>query len=205
MAKVLKRADLSKKDYRVETGILRVKDAVYNITSNIGDGSKADFNEINPLLYWPAPSNPKTNAVAHVLFNDGLGYYTFNGTVWALNFFYPSSAYVSPGPKVYKALLTQTGASAPVATVLENTLGGTVVWTRTGVGTYEGTLTGAFTIGKTFSIGYIGDSLSGAISLYISDNIFVNRISISSMDITANVVELDTEEMPSKILIEVYP
>ena len=45
---------------------------------------------------------------------------------------------------VYTALLTQSGTDAPVATVLENTLGGTVVWTRTDVGTYEGTLTGAF-------------------------------------------------------------
>ena len=30
--------------------------------------------------------------------------------------------------KVYTALLTQTGTNAPVATVLENTLGGTPVW-----------------------------------------------------------------------------
>ena len=33
-------------------------------------------------------------------------------------------------PKVYRALLSQTGTAAPTATVLENTLGGTVVWTR---------------------------------------------------------------------------
>ena len=45
---------------------------------------------------------------------------------------------------VYAALLTQSGTDAPVATVLENTLGGTVVWTRADVGSYEGTLTGAF-------------------------------------------------------------
>ena len=46
---------------------------------------------------------------------------------------------------VYTALLTQSGTSAPVATVLENTLGGTVVWTYNDVGNYSGTLTGAFT------------------------------------------------------------
>ena len=51
--------------------------------------------------------------------------------------------------KVYTALLTQTGTSAPVATILQNTLGGTPVWSRSGVGTYEITLAGAFPINKT--------------------------------------------------------
>ncbi len=56
----------------------------------------------------------------------------------------------------YVALLTQTGTDAPVATVLENTLGGTVVWTRDDVGTYLGTLAGVFIENKTFAI--IGSS-----------------------------------------------
>ena len=53
--------------------------------------------------------------------------------------------------KVYTALLTQEGTDAPVATILENTLGGDIVWSYFGVGTYRGTLTGAFTIDKTFT------------------------------------------------------
>lgn len=48
---------------------------------------------------------------------------------------------------VYTALLSQSGTDAPVATELQNTLGGEVVWTRTGVGLYVGTLAGAFPIG----------------------------------------------------------
>ena len=51
--------------------------------------------------------------------------------------------------KVYTALISQSGTSAPTATVLENTLGGTVVWTRTGSGSYVGTLAGVFTTNKT--------------------------------------------------------
>ena len=51
--------------------------------------------------------------------------------------------------KVYTALLTQTGTSAPVATVLENTLGGTVTWSRTVPGGYFATLSNAFTTDKT--------------------------------------------------------
>lgn len=52
--------------------------------------------------------------------------------------------------KVYTALLTQSSTSAPVATVLENTLGGAVVWTRDSAGAYKATLSGAFTVNKTF-------------------------------------------------------
>lgn len=47
-------------------------------------------------------------------------------------------------PKKYVATLTQSGTNAPVATVLENTLGGTVVWARVDLGRYTATLTGAF-------------------------------------------------------------
>ena len=51
--------------------------------------------------------------------------------------------------KVYTALLSQSGTDAPTATVLENTLGGTVVWSRLSVGDYRATLTGAFVLSKT--------------------------------------------------------
>ena len=53
------------------------------------------------------------------------------------------------GTKVYKALLTQTGTSAPVATVLVNTLSGTPVWSYDSVGIYYMTLASEFTSGKT--------------------------------------------------------
>jgi hypothetical protein len=46
--------------------------------------------------------------------------------------------------KVYTALLTQTGTDAPVATVLENTLGGAPAWSYDSVGYYKLTLTNAF-------------------------------------------------------------
>ena len=52
--------------------------------------------------------------------------------------------------KVYTALLTQSGTDAPVATVLENTLGGDVVWSREELGVYTGVLNGAFIQDKTF-------------------------------------------------------
>lgn len=49
------------------------------------------------------------------------------------------------GVKIYRATLTQATTSAPVATVLENTLGGELVWSRDFEGQYSATLAGAFT------------------------------------------------------------
>ena len=63
------------------------------------------------------------------------------------------------GAKVYRALLTQTGTDDPVATVLENTLGGEVVWARTSTGIYKATLTGAFPADKVFC--YIQGTIDG--------------------------------------------
>lgn len=51
--------------------------------------------------------------------------------------------------KVYTAKLSQSGSSEPNAIVLENTLGGDILWTRNGVGQYTGILLGVFTEGKT--------------------------------------------------------
>lgn len=51
--------------------------------------------------------------------------------------------------KVYTAIMIQSGTSAPVATVLENTLGSTVTWSYNTVGKYEATVSGAlYTINK---------------------------------------------------------
>jgi len=55
----------------------------------------------------------------------------------------------TPNYNLYVALLSQSGTDAPVATVLENSLGGTVVWTRANIGEYTATLASAFTANKT--------------------------------------------------------
>jgi len=55
------------------------------------------------------------------------------------------------GYKTYAVELSNfgSGAVAPTATVMQNTLG-TIVWTRTSLGKYVGTLSGAFKGSKTF-------------------------------------------------------
>ena len=56
----------------------------------------------------------------------------------------------SLGYTVYTALLTQTGTAAPVATVLQNTTGGTVTWSRDNPGLYTAEISGVtFVANKT--------------------------------------------------------
>lgn len=97
--------------------------------------------------------------------------------------------------KVYTALLSQSGTSAPTATVLENTLGGTVVWTRSGIGSYQATLTGSvYTSSKTVVFATIG----------LNKNLVINgaRVSDSVVSIMAGTGELDSTNM--SIEIKVY-
>ena len=56
------------------------------------------------------------------------------------------------GYRSYTALLNQTGTDAPIATVLENTLGGDITWeTPSSTGYYRGLATGLFSPeAKTF-------------------------------------------------------
>jgi len=72
--------------------------------------------------------------------------------------------------KVYVALLTQSGTGNPSATVLENTLGGAVVWTRSVTGTYSGALSGAFTNLKTVIFCNGQDSLKRVSGKRIDNN-----------------------------------
>ena len=61
--------------------------------------------------------------------------------------------------KVYTALLTQTGTAAPVATILENTTGETITWSRTSTGVFVATISGAvFTVDKTIVFFNNGDA-----------------------------------------------
>jgi hypothetical protein len=104
----------------------------------------------------------------YLYFVTAIGYYEYLGTVNGTAVDYRIVTAVRPY-KVYTALIYQSWTNAPVATVLENTLGGTVVWSVSSVGVYHGTLTAAFTWNKTLSfisgaqqadIGFGIDSLS---------------------------------------------
>lgn len=61
-----------------------------------------------------------------------------------------SSGSGSGGALVYRALLNQTGVAAPTATILQNSLPGTPVWSYVAPGQYFVTLAGVFLANKTF-------------------------------------------------------
>lgn len=95
--------------------------------------------------------------------------------------------------KVYRALLNQAGTAVPVATVLENTLGGTVVWTRVAAGRYDATLTGAFLAGKAcHNSGYVNDAsaITGAFSMSRIDNNTLRLVTAASNDIITVVDDI---------------
>jgi len=107
--------------------------------------------------------------------------------------------------KVYTALLTQIGTGAPTATVLQNTLGGTIVWARGDVGDYTGTLVGAFPANKTFCING-GVSINGG-------QMYLSRTSNDLINMYSYLINFDDLAFPtsdnviqgSSIEIRVYP
>jgi hypothetical protein len=73
----------------------------------------------------------------------------------------------SLGYTVYTALLTQAGATAPVATILQNTTGGTFTWTRQSAGNYTITASSAlFTANKTMVFVNAGHGEQNFLPLY---------------------------------------
>lgn len=101
---------------------------------------------------------------------------------------------------LYTALLSQSGTDAPVATVLENTLGGTVVWTREDDGQYRGTLSGAFPFETTviFMMNTSG-SLASQLTAFPADGDSVLVYSGSSGSLS------DEQLSSTSIEIRVYP
>ena len=115
------------------------------------------------------------------------------------------------GVKRYKALLNQSGTDAPVATILENTLGGVPVWTRIADGYYYCTLANAFTANKTFCSVTYGPN-SGIAPLVSNFGFNMTYSNNSILDLLFTVpstgAQIDPNNYPCNdicVLIEVYP
>ena len=114
--------------------------------------------------------------------------------------------------RVYTALLTQTGTDAPVAIVLENTLGN-VVWTRDNLGIYVGTSSGSFTENKTIIPPFdpVGYTILPIWNSSVADIYYsfyrnsVNEVKLSIFDSTGGQVELSSiSDFSPLIEIRVY-
>lgn len=89
--------------------------------------------------------------------------------------------------KVYTALISQSGASAPTVKILENTIGA-IVWTKISSGEYSGTLTGAFTLNKS-TVNLTSNNQS--VSLSGGASASSNFVSISSQELVTGVLTDD--------------
>jgi hypothetical protein len=88
--------------------------------------------------------------------------------------------------KSYPAIHKQTGTSAPTTTPLISQTNeiGTIVWTRTGVGEYVGTLSGAFPLAKTMFLASSTNqtfSIGGDIAWINADSIKIRTFSTDAL------------------------
>lgn len=185
-------------------GAIYIWDGAAYITANL---QPIHTNATRAVAYTgtelPVTAGVVIGDTVSVQFNNGIiSDYTWNGTVWTLNF--TSKSVVS---KIYKALLSQAGVSAPTATILENTLG-TISYSYEEPGTYVITSAGLFTAKTAIFFGNIkqdGPTPNSIISGYKIDNsnylIFTTDSRVGgSYNLTYDGVLLNT-----LLTIEVYP
>jgi hypothetical protein len=107
---------------------------------------------------------------------------------------------ILPTYKKYIALITQSTTNAPTVIELENTIG-PIVWTRTAVGVYFGTLAGVFTLDKTYVM-LSNVELNGIVTAERRDN---NSIEINTTNLhSPTAAHHDTHLLKNTIEIRVY-
>jgi hypothetical protein len=103
--------------------------------------------------------------------------------------------------KAYVSIFNQSGTSAPVSTIIfENNIG-SIVWTRTTVGTYVGTLSGAFTASKV--IGFLTNT---GVNSSTPINVKISSSSVNTIDVLSyvNGVLADSAMNNMSLEIRVY-
>ena len=104
----------------------------------------------------------------------------------------------SLGYTVYTALITQAGTAAPVATVLQNTTGGTITWTRTSTGRYVATISGTtYTADKTTVLVTSGGNNDNILRPRITATTAIDWYNIDSSDnaVSDTIAETTTVEI----------
>lgn len=100
--------------------------------------------------------------------------------------------------KVYTALLNQSGTDAPVATVLENTLGGDVIWSYSSIGIYNAVTNGFFTLNKT--IGFFSYSLSQGDEIFMTvKSTDINTIELINRTSTTSVQDMFSGQIEIRV------
>jgi hypothetical protein len=99
----------------------------------------------------------------------------------------------------YVARFVQTGTASPTVTAYENSIG-SIVWTRLAIGSYKGTLNGAFSSGKVHLL--FNNPLSTRI-VYFYNSADPNAVYIDCNDTTPLPADYGSDEL--SIEIKVYP
>lgn len=168
---------------------------VYEVSSDSARKISAWYNSSTPFSTNQSNYNNLPVGSKIIDVQAGVVWLHQTATTWIYTILASEVSY-----KKYVALLSQSDTGAPVATVLENTLGGTVVWTRSNVGDYRGTLSGAFTTNKT--VIFISPPTSGA-STHISTWSNTNQVGVETYFDDA-LVSADNQLVAIGIEIRVY-
>ncbi len=133
------------------------------------------------------PDDPQ---LAAIYYQDGLNALLAN--IWAWSVGDQDWVQQALPVKVYRALLTQSGTDAPVATVLENSLGGVPVWSYESGGSYRLTLALAFPTDKTSILMNTFSNASGtnSVNYYLGTGSYVEISSGDDDALVNNAIEI---------------
>ena len=108
----------------------------------------------------------------------------------------------SLGYTVYTALITQAaGDNPPIATVLQNTTGGTIAWTRNSTGRYVATISGkTYTANKTAVLVTFGGNNDNILRPVVSSTTAIDWYNIDSSDQAVS----DTIAATTTVEIRIY-
>lgn len=148
------------------------------------------------------------------LASDAGGFVSTNGSGVSIFTHNAASLTNYGGIKVWRGLVSQAGTAAPTATVLENSLGGTITWARTSAGLYTATLASAFTanktmaaFGNTFDYGDSGLTIPGAVVIRTEKTstsvITIHTLLASPTDTATSVADAILDGTELEILV--YP
>lgn len=113
-----------------------------------------------------------------------------------------------PSYKVYTALLNQSGTDAPVAVVLENTLGITITYIRNVAGDYTATFSAYQTVDKVvlfINSSYGANVVIGAYINPTNGGTVIAGFGIETARITGVITDDDNLLINTSIEIRVYP
>ena len=138
-----------------------------------------------PIFLYGQTNSPTYNALVSPIIAAGdISAETFNGV------------------KVYRAILTQTGTSAPSATVLSNSIG-ELSWVRDSVGVYRVTSDSLFTVGKVYCLNNIISAVNS--TAYEVAPMDVTQIKFRTVSSLATGTLSDDIFLNTFIEIRIYP